>query len=102
MKNLLQKLEILKTELKEQSKELKDKLLEDSQYEEFYEDLKASKEVLTSYRKKMLEENEELSLMADKIKDKKDEIKTLKAVIMGRIRIVDSESGEQLSFDFNF
>lgn len=102
MNHLLTQRKTLKAEIKALRKELLDELMQDAQFEEFIEDLKASREVLSSYRKKRIEETPKLGSLEKKIKNKKTELKVVVSAIFNSVTVVDKESGEQLSLNLLF
>lgn len=94
MKELLLKLNQIKSELKIQRKELSDKLMEDSDMAELYEDYKMSGEAMRSYRTKLIESTPIYGAMNQKIDNKKLELKTIKQALNDSIVITNKQSGE--------
>lgn len=102
MDELFEKYFNLKKDLRVLNRELKDKLLEDEEFEAFYEDYRASSEVMRSYKKKLIAEVPSLGAAQKKIKDKRDELKVVKKAIEGNVVHTIKDTGEQLSFAFSF
>ena len=96
IKNLLTQISITKKEIKAMNNELKEDLLNNAEYAEFYEDKKESAEVLRSYRAKLIKESTFLSSLIAKINVKKNEIKLAQGLLNDRLIITDKESGESV------
>lgn len=102
MHELLNQLKAIKLDLKELRSELNDKLPEDTQFNEFSEDMKASREVLNSYRNKLITETPALGAIVKRITDSKLQLKVVKQSIRDSIMVVDRVTSEQLTIDLKF
>ena len=102
MKDLLTKYLTLKSELKEMRKELKDELMKESEYAGFYDDLVQTREVLNSYKAKLIQDSPALGAITSKMEHKKAEIKTVKGAISDSIMVVSREDGSQLQLNLRF
>ena len=92
----------LKAQLKNLRAEMKDELLKDAEYSAFYDDLTACREVLNSYKDKLINDTPTLGAIMGKIQTKANEVKIVKAGIMESIIVTDKNTGEQLSLNLKF
>jgi len=86
----------LKTTLKEQSKALKDLLLQDGEYNGFAEDTRASREVLNQCKTNLIQSSPSIGSAHSKVTKTKEELKVLKESIKQSCKVVDSQTGETI------
>jgi len=102
MHQLLTQLNQLKVQKKELGKELRNALLDNSEFFGFQDEANAASEVLRSFKNKLIAENPALGALSKKIQDKKSEIKTVKQAIRDSIMVVSKADGSQLELDLKF
>jgi chromosome segregation ATPase len=102
MKDQIKKLFSLKEEVKNINKELKDKMSEYPEYQQFADDLKETKEVYNSFRNNLISTTPDLGALDNKKRNIKNEIKILMEAIKANCMVVDKSTGEAVQLSFNF
>jgi hypothetical protein len=102
LQNIISQYLQLKQNLKLLTKELREELEKDNEYSIFNDDCKASNEVKRACRERLIETSPSIGSLNNKVLKAKGECKLLKEAIEQACKVVDSETGEQLSLDFKF